>query len=417
MIPSFLFALMAHAEPVVGPADPVEMRALAVHVYLDRSASYKKLDKSANDKKHAAQDLALVEDLAKGLQPQDLFSVTAFDGVTYPLLPLDHPPSAEVIERALQGVHYDGAVTFYTSVLNDVVAHRSAAGTTDIAVIVTDADGSDPTNARKGKARPAVADPTWADAPVAFLGDVRVLWVIRGKDPETVAPGAVKGPITEPSGLTSTAVMWHLSDAAWVLPGVDLGAWIESQRPPPPAAAPEEPAFDWYGLLLHVAEAVGALGVAAAAFVGMGRARRAARRLAVAQAERRTEARAQAALDAALATQAALRFEPLAVDAKVEDRTVRANDVIEVGRLAAWPGIAWALPGSGFTIKVGSTPREATVVPRGSRSSILVLRGTETIDVGPGAPVAVQDGDIVADGRSNEPLVRLRFPETLRRTG
>ena len=47
MIPSFLFALMAHAEPVVGPADPVEMRALAVHVYLDRSASYKKLDKSA----------------------------------------------------------------------------------------------------------------------------------------------------------------------------------------------------------------------------------------------------------------------------------------------------------------------------------------------------------------------------------
>lgn len=410
MLLALSFVSVAAASPsaeALPDAPELPSAGVALDLYFDDSRS---------NRGRAADDLALATHLAFGLRDGDLLGMSTFGGEVRSLLPLG-APSVDAIGPVLKGLPYASLHTFYSPVLFDIYARNASVGPrSHVAVIVTDADGSDPTNKRR-KNRPTVADPTWTVPPVASLGEARVIWLVRGAPPETVGEGAVAATITEPTGLASTAVMWNPPTSAWSAPGPDLASWIEAFRPEPPPVVetpPPEPPFDWGPVLRWTS-----YGASALVLVGVGLyALRKAREAAQVATARREQRRTDEAIQRERRSQLSLTLEPLAIAGKPEARTVRANDIVECGRHALPPGIPWAFPsGAGFLLEVGHDPQEVRVRPRSARCTLVIAReGAEPIGVEPDAPPLLRDGDVLVDARTDTQLARVRFAEPGART-
>jgi len=358
---------------------------LSVEVYLDTS-------KSAG--KHAKDDVALVEWIRAALRPTDLLRVTGFDGILYPVVSAESPMNDP--GPALTDLKYAGLATFYAPIWFDVAAQAPSAGGRARVVIVATDGHSDPLNKSRG---PAVSDPGWKDTPPVTLGETRVLWTLRDTQPaksDTPSPSLW----TEPSGVQSQLVAWN-PPVGWAPASADLLTWLDALRPIPVSVvdrAPEAQPFDWAGLAMTAAK-VGGVGLAVVLAIGgvlVGR-------------RKASDELTKRAIDGALKAprQALLRLEP--TGGQPIERRIQPGDQMDVGPGVSWPGVVLALPGSGFSLTIGRRGDRATILPRGTRSAIAVLRNGQVLAVERNLPIEVSDGDVIADARTEAGLVKLTF--------
>lgn len=400
----------AHAaEPAPQAPSP---GALSADVYFDTSLS-------TNGRRE--DDLALADGLRAGLREDDRLRIMGFDGTLHPILEATAPSAANLAE-AFKTVAYNGLATFFAPIWFDVASRAGAAdGRTQVVIVVTDGI-SDPLN-RAEKVRPQVDDPSWKDSPPAALAGTPVIWVLRDdrskakkgqQDLPTLAftGGSVPAPWTEPSGGRESTLLFWNPPWDWTAPTTaDLAAWVTSLRPPPPPPQFEEPTPDWAALGGDALMAVGGLAGFAGIVLGGLVVRRKAAEKALTVARDLETKTADRRLRASATRRTELRLEPMGFAGEAVRREVRPGDEIHVGPSASWPGIPLPLPGSGFSIQIGSRPDRATIRSRGTRAGVKLLRKGYVVPLGPDASVEFGDGDVVIDARNETPLVRIRLGE------
>lgn len=416
---------MQATPPSAEPAPPLVVPptgALQVDVYIDTSISN-------TDPQRRAHDLVLTSTLQAWLRDEDQLAVYTFAGAVVSLVPLG-PAHAPHLDEAFAAVRYTDMATLN----NAIWMHQADEHPTlkHVLVVVTDDASSDPLNLPSGmRDRPAIYDPSFKTAPPSVIGDAKVLWVVRDTKklkkgavapPLSIVAGAVQARWTEPGGLSSTLVNWN-PDPSWHSTDTTLTSWIDATRPEvmpvAPPEAPTQPLIDPETLRTGVTVvAKGVAGLVGLCLAGMGlvvarnRARQVVASTGTAFTTHIEKKKADQIIRDTLAAEAVLRFEPQELLADPVERRVRAGDEIEISALASHPGVQVHIPGGGVLIQIGPRPDQATIRPRGTRSGVALLRRNQFVPIG-NDPLALVDGDMVIDAKTEAPIVKVHLTSCL----